>query len=712
MTTVVVAALAVATAAQSFALGGFTVDFDADGAFAVSRGGRVLLAPAAGVPQITAGEGAEQVAEETGHLEFEDHEVRACGSPVLAGAPVQDGLRLRAVFALGDCTEEIALELAVDSESARSLRFAWAAPGLNRIRFSYASTPDQKFFGFGESFSVFDIKGRKIEIVVREQGIGRGLQPITQILNAGPAMAGGSWQTTYAPVPQYITSDITSLYLDNTEISTFDLRAPDSVTVEVFSGEMVGRILYGETHLELIEAYTEQIGRMPALPDWLNRGVVLGMQGGPDVVNAAVAKVLDAGLPLAAVWLQDYCGKRQTAFGSRLMWNWEVNTVAYPGWDELVANLTAMDVRMMTYANPFLTDVTGEPGFERNLFAEAAAQGFLIKDAEGDPILLDQGGFEAALVDFTNPAARVFFKDVIKENLLGRGSFGWMADFSEAMPYFDAVLDSGVDSRAYHNAYPVAWAQINQEAIAEAGMDGEVVYFMRAAFTRSPGLTTLFWLGDQLQTWDEFDGLKTAVIGMLTSGLSGFALQHSDIGGYTAINTVLTYLRTKELFVRWCELSAFTVMYRTHEGNLPDDSFQYDSDEEALALFVRMGQVWAAWADLRAELTRESAATGHPILRPMFVEFPNDDPLVYDLDLQFMVGSDLLIAPAVDQGATTVTLYLPRGTAWVHMWTDATFAGGEWVTIDAPVGFPPVFFAESSAAGRKFQSILAEARLL
>lgn len=58
---------------------------------------------------------------------------------------------------------------------------------------------------------------------------------------------------------------------------------------------------------------------------------------------------------------------------------------------------------------------------------------------------------------------------------------------------------------------------------------------MRSGSTFSQSVTPLFWLGDQLVTWDEYDGLASAVIGLLSSGLSGFTLTHSDIGGYTAL---------------------------------------------------------------------------------------------------------------------------------------------------------------------------------
>jgi alpha-glucosidase len=89
-----------------------------------------------------------------------------------------------------------------------------------------------------------------------------------------------------------------------------------------------------------------------------------------------------------------------------------------------------------------------------------------------------------------------------------------MADFGEALP-FDAVLANGNDPAAWHNRYPQEWAAVNREAMMEAGREGDVIAFHRSGFTRSPGQGTLFWLGDQLQTWDGYDGIRTAIVGCL-----------------------------------------------------------------------------------------------------------------------------------------------------------------------------------------------------
>jgi alpha-glucosidase len=255
---------------------------------------------------------------------------------------------------------------------------------------------------------------------------------------------------------------------------------------------------------------------------------------------------------------------------------------------------------------------------------------------------------------------------------------------------------------------------VNREAIREAGREDDVVFFNRSGYLRSPGYSTLFWLGDQLVSWDEHDGIKSAVTGLLSSGLSGYSLEHTDIGGYTAIdNPLLEYHRSKELLMRWTELAAFTVVFRTHEGNRPEVNHQIYSDEETLRHFSRFAKVYAAWKPYRTELVRDAAETGLPVVRHPFVHYPHDRE-VYSLDYQFMVGSELMVAPVLDPGEDAVEVYLPAGR-WVHLWSGEEYGSpdrGVYETVRAPIGEPAVFYKEGSEAGRRFREELERQDLL
>jgi len=161
---------------------------------------------------------------------------------------------------------------------------------------------------------------------------------------------------------------------------------------------MRGRIVYGARPLDLVEEYTAFAGRMPPLPAWINGGAVVGLQGGTDAVTRKLDPILAHGAPVSAVWLQDWVGKRTTIVGSQLWWNWMLNEEQYPGWEGMVRDLDGRGIRVMTYVNPFLVDIRGQgTPFARNLFAEEAAAGYLVRAADGSPYLVTNTDFDAGI---------------------------------------------------------------------------------------------------------------------------------------------------------------------------------------------------------------------------------------------------------------------------------------------------------------------------
>jgi alpha-glucosidase (family GH31 glycosyl hydrolase) len=593
---------------------------------------------------------------------------------------------------------------------------------INRVYVTYAAEPHEHFFGFGEQFTYLDMQGKRVPIWVPEQGVGRGEQPLTFFANITNGGAGGNAFTTYAPMPFYMTDQMHALYLDNYARSVFDLRKPGRVQVQVDSSVVYFNILDGNSPAEIIQAFTEN-NRMSGLPEWVYAGAIAGMQGGTEKVKQVYEELKKRDVPLTAFWLQDWVGQRTTSFGKQLWWNWELDQDRYPDWEGLLDTLKHDHVQVMLYVNPNLVDVSDKPNADRNLFKEALENGYLVKRQDGTAYLMQNTSFDYGMVDLTNPEAVDWQQGVIADNMIRIGASGWMADFGESLPYDSQPADEMADpanrgdAAVVHNRYPVEWAGLNRWLVtafpAELGpSQTSLVFFTRSGYRNSPLFSTLFWEGDQLVDWSAQDGIKSAVTGLNTSGLSGMAFNHSDIGGYTTItNPLLKIHRSRELLYRWMEMNAFTLIFRTHEGNQPANNIQFYTDDETLDTFARWSKVYAALFDYRKDLVQEAEATGLPVVRHPFLQYPTD-PQTWKITYQeFMLGPDFLIAPITDEGATDVTVYLPKGT-WVHLWTDKVYEGGQYVTIPAPLGQPGVFYIQGSAWGNDLKQQLTSQALM
>lgn len=521
--------------------------------------------------------------------------------------------------------------------------------------------------------------------------------------------AGGDSFTTYCAVPQFISTRNRCVFLKNSEYSSFDLRALDRVTIRLNSTSLKGRLIDSDDLLDLVSEYTQYSGRMQKLPDWVLEGAIVGMQGGKDKVRKVVKQLQALDTPIAALWLQDWCGKRvqTTPYGvefKRLWWNWESDDVLYPDWDSFVkTEMKQQNIRVLAYVNTFLTNVQHKTSFRRNLFLEAQANEYLVKDPSTNQALIISSGknIEAGILDLTHPGARQWFKTVIKDQVWGTGVSGMMIDFGEYLPYHSAQasLYSGVSPEVYKNLYPQEWAKLHSEIIQELQLQEEAVGFYRAGYTRTPGYINLMWAGDQNVAWDEHDGIKSAVTGMLSGGFSGFSITHSDIGGYTTIYAPphVELVRSKELLFRWMELSVFTAAFRTHEGIIPDLNAQFYDDQESLSYFSFAAKLFASLAPYRKHLVEEAHTKGWPLMRHLVFYYPHD-PVVRQIKYQqYLFGKSLLVAPMLSSGLSHVKVYFPKeeGVTWQHVWSKENYkANGQEIDVGSPLQRPAVFIKQ------------------
>jgi len=558
---------------------------------------------------------------------------------------------------------------------------------INRVWIRLAAVAGEHIYGCGEQYTRLDLKGSKVPIWVEEQGIGRGRDLITWLANRAGG-AGGSWYSTYFPQPTFVSSTNLFCHLETSEYAELDFTDPSWHSLHVWGVPEKIVLDTAETATALLESLSAYLGRQPALPDWVYDGMVLGLQGGAQVVQQKLETALAQGIQVTAVWAQDWVGKRLTAFGKQLMWNWRYNPVEYPDLPAVIEALRARGILFLGYINPFLA-------LEGDLFQEARDKGYLVKNPAGEVYLVKVTTFPAALLDLTHPQAREWIKGVIKSQMIDLGLSGWMADFAEYLPV-DAVLHSGESGQSYHNRYPVDWARVNHEALVEAGESDRVVFFSRADYTGTSRYSPLVWAGDQLVNWSLDDGLATIIPAALSLGFCGIGHHHADLGGYT---TVLWIKRKKELFMRWAEASAFSLFMRTHEGIRPEANWQFDSDADTLAHLARLTQVHVALKPYLKGAAAEYQACGLPLIRHPYIHYEGDEAL-HQQKYQYLLGRDLLVAPVTLPRRRVWRVCLPRDE-WVHLWSGKPCRGGT-LDIPAPLGEPPVFYRAHSPFAELF----------
>ena len=560
---------------------------------------------------------------------------------------------------------------------------------FNRLWLRLAAQEGEHIVGGGEQFSALDLRGRLWPVWTREQGVGRNkLTEVTRLADALDG-SGGDYHTTFFPQPTFLSSRLFFAHLWNYEYAELDFRETGFHEVGLWCSGIHLTLCCRNSFPALLEALTALLGRQLPLPDWSIKGLWLGVQGGTKRAVELEKRCREGGMDISAVWIQDWEGKRVTSFGSRLQWDWRWNHERYPGLDRVIAEDS--ETAWMGYINPYLV----EGGV---LFREAQKHGFFVRRLDGSDYLFDFGEYDCGVVDLTDPAAFSWYKEVIKTNLIGMGFRGWMADFGEYLPA-DAVCRNG-SGLENHNRWPMLWAKCNREAVREAGKEGDIVFFMRAGAAGSQNYASLIWAGDQCVDWSEDDGLPSVITAALSLGMSGFGLHTCDAGGYT---TLFHLKRDQELLLRWLEFACFTPVMRTHEGNRPESNVQLYDNDEIITAAARLTSMHDALFPYLRDCVHENTRTGMPVMRPLFLEAPEEDIAWSHRLYSYLLGKDLLVAPVVEPGTESRKLWLP-GDGWVCLWSGKVYPAG-WTEISAPLGKPPVFYRSCSSYKSLFTSV-------
>jgi alpha-D-xyloside xylohydrolase len=352
------------------------------------------------------------------------------------------------------------------------------------------------------------------------------------------------------------------------------------------------------------------------------------------------------------------------------------------------------------------------PRFEKEsrYFDFLAAKGWLLKDADGKPVdgLAARSDRAGALIDSTNPQAREWFWEKIRDNIAAQGFDWFWLDETEPDLVPDGYFYSIGSGDRYHNLYPLVHTQGVAEGSRRDRPNQRNLILARAAYLGSQRYGSLFWSSDINPTWE---ALKRQIPTGLDFTASGLAYWGNDIGGWQwlpqshtperpplvdpsdARNVVGHNDDYPELITRWYEYATFTPTLRAHGSRKDTEVWSYGKQAEGvIAKYLRLRYTLIPYL---YSLGKHTYDTGAPFMRALFMDFPND-PNVSNMGDEYMFGPAFLVAPVTEQGRESRQVYLPAGSDWYNYWTNEKFEGGRTITVAAPIDIIPLFVRAGS----------------
>jgi alpha-D-xyloside xylohydrolase len=295
------------------------------------------------------------------------------------------------------------------------------------------------------------------------------------------------------------------------------------------------------------------------------------------------------------------------------------------------------------------------------LFDEALQKGFLLRKTNGDIWQWDMWQAGMGIVDFTNPEACKWFAEKLRV-LLKMGVDTFKTDFGERIPT-DVIYHDGSDPFKMHNYYSYLYNMTVFELLQDERGEHDALVFARAATTGGQQFP-VHWGGDSTAT---FESMAESLRGGLSFGLSGFGFWSHDIGGFEQTANA-------DVYKRWTAFGLLSSHSRLHGSSSYRVPWNYD--EEAVAVLSRFTKLKCSLMPYLYRAAIQAHERGTPMLRAMALEFP-DDPACDYLDLQYMLGDSILVAPVFSHNGN-VNYYVPEGK-WTNLLDGKVIEGPRWM---------------------------------
>lgn len=517
-----------------------------------------------------------------------------------------------------------------DSTQVKYTPFCFVKRGSDnarRINPVFTLTADEMIFGCGESATGLNKAGQKVNLFVTDP-------------------QGPETDQMYKPIPFFMSNRGYGMFMHTSAPVTCDFGATYIGLNKMFMGDenLDLFVFFGEPK-DILDEYTDLVGK-PGMPPlwsfgtWMSRITYFSEKEGYDVA----ANIRKNKYPCDVIHFDTGW------FDVDWQCDYKFSENRFQNSQQMLKDLRSQGFHVCLWQLPYFTP-------KNRYFSELIEKDMYVKNGNGEL------PYEDVVLDFSNPETVKWYQDKLA-GLLNIGVSAIKVDFGEAAP-LNGIYASGKSGWYEHNLYPVRYDMAVSEITKK--LHNENIMWARAAWAGSQRYP-LHWGGDAATT---NTGLLGTLRAGLSFGLSGFSFWSHDMGGFVKATP-------EDLYCRWIPFGFLTSHTRAH-GAPPTEPWLYDSK--------RVQDVFRKSAEMKYRLmpyvyaqAKECTEKGLPMLRALFVEFP-DDPGAWKVDDEYLFGSQILVAPLLESGMTGRTVYLPEGK-WIDYQTEKVYEGG-WHQIEA-----------------------------
>lgn len=497
----------------------------------------------------------------------------------------------------------------------------------------------EKIYGLGERFTNFIKNGQTVDIWNEDGGTGT--------------------EQAYKNIPFYLSNRKYGLFVDNPGKVSFEVGSEkvSRVQFSVPGEEMSYSVVGGEDLKAILNTYTDLTGKAPLVPDW-SYGLWLSTSFTTDYDEKTVLEFVDGmaerNIPLSVFhfdcrWMKE------------LEWcNFDWDKSKFPDPEGLLKKLHERGLKICVWINSYI-------GQKSPLFEEGARNGYFIKNADGSVWQWDKWQAGMAVVDFTNPEATKWYQGYLK-NLVAMGVDCFKTDFGERIPTEGVKYYDGSDPELVHNYYTYLYNKAVYDVLVETKGADEAILFARSA-TVGGQQFPVHWGGD---CSSNYPSMAESLRAGLSFGMSGFGYWSHDIAGFED-------QASPDLYKRWTQFGLLSSHSRYHGSTAYKVPWLYG--DEAVDVAREFTELKLQLKPYLLKMAQETHETGVPMMRAMVLEFP-DDPTCEDIDTQYMLGDDLLVAPVFREDGVA-RFYVPddgTGQAWTNIITGTAYEPGKWYT--------------------------------